>query len=464
MPRVLPLRDVAGGLLNSVTHAVKYWLHYTIVAIAWLGVVPLTAYRTYRFLFTGSFNMLLTLPLNIFSTENLAADVFRGCFVVTCTLFAFIGLVWLREQILHGGGPDWLERDEPPAVAAQQPPQPQQAQVPQAQEVPVVVDNENNNNDEDNNNNDGGHNNNNNANVMDHNIQDGGAGNARPNQEPFIFVQPPPPPVHAPVNPPVVNPVPAPPQDVPINNAQPPILQREEAQEPQAQEPEAAQDDGNWNPMEWDRAAEELTWERLLGLDGSMVFLEHVFWVVSLNTLFIFIFAFCPYSVGNLTISCLKIIRPGKALVHIHGLLTTLFGYCIIAVILVGLHAITRFLRLRKPRRVLGLCYIVVKVSLLSVVEIGILPLGCGVWLDICSLPMFDATLKDRKISFRAAPGTSLFIHWMFGMVFIYYFASFIVILREVLRPGVLWFLRNLNDPDFSPIQVIIIRLTFDIS
>jgi E3 ubiquitin-protein ligase MARCH6 len=43
--------------------------------------------------------------------ENVASDVFHGCFVVTCTLFAFIGLVWLREQILHGGGPDWLERD-----------------------------------------------------------------------------------------------------------------------------------------------------------------------------------------------------------------------------------------------------------------------------------------------------------------------------------------------------------------
>lgn len=32
---------------------------------------------------------------------------------MTCTLFAFIGLIWLREQILHGGGPDWLEREEP---------------------------------------------------------------------------------------------------------------------------------------------------------------------------------------------------------------------------------------------------------------------------------------------------------------------------------------------------------------
>lgn len=63
-------------------------------------------------------------------------------------------------------------------------------------------------------------------------------------------------------------------------------------------------------------------------------------------------------------------------------------------------------------------------------------------------------SLKDRKVSFSAAPGTSLFVHWMFGMVFVYYFAAFISLLREVLRPGVLWFLRNLNDPDFSPIQV----------
>jgi hypothetical protein len=40
--------------------------------------------------------------------------------------------------------------------------------------------------------------------------------------------------------------------------------------------------------------------------------------------------------------------------------------------------------------------------------------------------------------------------------VYVYYFASFVLLLREVLRPGVLWFLRNLNDPDFSPIQEMI--------
>ncbi|OXA63073.1 E3 ubiquitin-protein ligase MARCH6 [Folsomia candida] len=47
-------------------------------------------------------------------------------------------------------------------------------------------------------------------------------------------------------------------------------------------------------------------------------------------------------------------------------------------------------------------------------------------------------------------------MHWLFGMVYVFYFASFILMLREVLRPGVLFFLRNLNDPDFNPIQEMI--------
>lgn len=394
------------------------------ILVAWLGIVPLTAYRTYRFFFSGSLDMLVT-----FSTENLAADVFRGCFVVTCTLFAFIGLVWLREQILHGGGPDWLIDVEEGLLVNEEVPRPPHP--PQADNLQEPVDDPNiNNNDENFNNN----------NVQDANNQ--------------------------------IPPAPEIPQHNPINNAEPPVHDNDDDPE-QAAGADNANDDGNegiWNPMEFNNGAElELTWERLLGLDGSMVFLEHVFWVVSLDTLFIFIFAFIPYTIGNCFITFLGIKQ-----LHFHGLLTTLTGkwnpstyekknltnqnffagYCIVGVSLVKLHAISKLLRLKRARRILGLCYIVVKVSLLSVVEIGVLPLICGWWLDLCSLPMFDATLKDRKASFKSAPGTSLFIHWMFGMVFVYYFASFIVLLREVLRPGVLWFLRNLNDPDFSPIQV----------
>lgn len=119
MPRRLPFKDLAGGLLTSVATAVKYWLHYTLVAIAWLGIVPLTACRSYRILFSGNVDTILA---NLLSAENLASDIFHGCFVVTCTLFAFIGLVWVREQILHGGGPDWLDRDNVPPAQDEVPP------------------------------------------------------------------------------------------------------------------------------------------------------------------------------------------------------------------------------------------------------------------------------------------------------------------------------------------------------
>jgi E3 ubiquitin-protein ligase MARCH6 len=43
MPKRLPIRDIIVGLLGSLATAIKYWIHYTIVTIAWLGFVPLTA-------------------------------------------------------------------------------------------------------------------------------------------------------------------------------------------------------------------------------------------------------------------------------------------------------------------------------------------------------------------------------------------------------------------------------------
>ncbi|XP_040833341.1 E3 ubiquitin-protein ligase MARCHF6 isoform X4 [Ochotona curzoniae] len=356
MPSRLPIQDIFAGLVTSIGTAIRYWFHYTLVAFAWLGVVPLTACRIYKCLFTGSVSSLLTLPLDMLSTENLLADCLQGCFVVTCTLCAFISLVWLREQIVHGGAPIWLEHAAPPFNAAAH----------HQNEAPA-----------------GGN----------------GAENAAAEQ----------------------------PADPPAENAV--VGENPEVQEPQAEEEEedneeeedagvedvadannGAQDDMNWNALEWDRAAEELTWERMLGLDGSLVFLEHVFWVVSLNTLFILVFAFCPYHIGHFSLVGLGFEEHVQAS-HFEGLITTIVGYILLAITLIICHGLATLVKFHRSRRLLGVCYIVVKVSLLVVVEIGVFPLICGWWLDICSL---------------------------------------------VLRPGVLWFLRNLNDPDFNPVQEMI--------
>ncbi|WAR12066.1 MARH6-like protein [Mya arenaria] len=337
MPKRLPIKDILSGLLASVGKAVRYWFHYTLVTFAWLGVVPLTACRIYRCLFTGSVSSLLTLPLDMLSTENIASDCFHGCFVVACTLCAFISLVWLREQILHGGGPDWLEQD-----------------VPGAQQRNLID-----------------------VGVVNNLVGLGGGGGAG------------------------------------------------------AREPQANQNEGN-NEEAANENEEEIEEEGgENGNNGAQV--AGPGWFLSL-------LAFCPYHIGHFTMIGLKMEDMVEAS-HFEGLMTTLIGYVVIAFSLVVLYGMCALVRLKRFRRVLGLCYVVVKVKLLVVVEIG---------------SMFDATLKDRKLSFHVAPGTSMFIHWLVGMVYVFYFASFILLLREVLRPGVLWFLRNLNDPEFNPIQEMI--------
>ncbi|XP_029687282.1 E3 ubiquitin-protein ligase MARCH6-like [Takifugu rubripes] len=407
MPSRLPVQDIFAGLVASVGTAIRYWFHYTLVAFAWLGVVPLTACRIYKCLFTGSVSSLLTLPLDMLSTQNLLADCLQGCFVVACTLCAFISLVWLREQIVHGGAPQWLEHHQPPLVPGQ----------PNGPAPPNQVPAEN-------------------------------IGQAAAADEAAAG---------APLADPPDNLDPADPQEAEDHRDEAEVDDEEEEEEDVRLQDanNGGQEDLNWNALEWDRAAEELTWERMLGLDGSLVFLEHVFWVVSLNTLFILVFAFCPYHVGHFSVVGLGLEDYMKAS-HFDGLITTILGYILLAGALIACHALASLVRFQRSGRLLGVCYVVVKVSLLVVMEIGLFPLICGWWLDICSLEMFDATLKDREQSFDSAPGTTMFLHWLVGMVYVFYFASFILLLREVLRPGVLWFLRNLNDPDFNPVQEMI--------
>ncbi|XP_041455320.1 E3 ubiquitin-protein ligase MARCHF6-like [Lytechinus variegatus] len=436
MPPRLPLRDIVWGLVRNFGTAVLCWIHYTMVIFAWLGIVPVTASRIYGCLFNTSLAPVLSLPFDIFSLEKMATDILQGCFVVGCTLCALISLVLLREQVAHGGGPEWLEdpggehaaggggvgAGQGGAVAegvleralrgfANNPGQAAQNQqnnggVRQRQEgaanhqarqnVRIAEAGQRPNEGEQ----DG--------------VMDGGAGGGG--------------------------------QEAPDQPEQPANNQAED---------NAGHDDINWNALEWDRAAEALTWEELLGLDGSLVFLEHVYWVTVLNALFIFLFAFCPYHIGGLSTLVLgwqDIIKK----THFEGLITTMLGYICLAALLVLFHSCSRLLKFFQAGRLFGLCYVVLKVFLLVVLEIGVFPLICGWWLDICSLSLFDVTIQERLQGFNSAPGTATFLHWLVGMAYVFYFASFILLLREVLRPGVLWFLRNLNDPDFNPIQEMI--------
>ena len=371
MPKRLPVKDLFIGLLKSIGSAVKCWIHYTLVAIAWLGVVPLTASRIYSCVFAGSVSALASLPMDMLSTNGIGQDIMHGCAIVACTLSAFIALIWLRVQVLNGELPSWLApRNEDP------------------QHVEV----------------------NNNLNMA----ADNHALNNDNNEEAVEAL----------------------PDDIAFEHDNEDI-------------------DMNWNVAEPDRDAEDPTWERILGLDGSFLFIEHVFWVIALNTLFILVFAFCPYHLGHFFLFFIDL-HSYVIATKFEGVLTALCGYILVACAFLICHVVLKVGKWYWSGRIFGLCYIILKVGLLVLVEIGIFPLLCGVWLDICTLKVFNCTSSDRVKTYLLSPGITIFLHWVIGMIFVFYFANFLMLAKEVLRPTALWFLRNLNDPEFNPINEMI--------
>lgn len=193
---------------------------------------------------------------------------------------------------------------------------------------------------------------------------------------------------------------------------------------------------------------------QIIGLDGTFAFLENVFWVITLNTLFILIFAYCPYNIGNIVFKFFQVetvVSP-----HFDRFIIIFTGYLMIGVILFLFHAISSLARFNRLQRFFGFCYIIIKVALLVTLEIGLFPTLIGWWLDICSLPLSNSTFQNRIDNFYNSPGSSLFIHWLVGMICIFYFISFIFIVEEVVRPGILWFVHNFNDPNFNPVNEMI--------
>ncbi|KAL6075105.1 E3 ubiquitin-protein ligase march6 [Balamuthia mandrillaris] len=100
--------------------------------------------------------------------------------------------------------------------------------------------------------------------------------------------------------------------------------------------------------------------------------------------------------------------------------------------------------------------YTFFKVCTLSFIELGAFPQLCGWWLDYCTILLFDVTWQSRLAFFHTNPFTSLFLHWILGLMYMFYVASCVSWVRSMLRPEVLWFLRNPDDPNFNPIKEMI--------
>ncbi|KAL6494705.1 putative E3 ubiquitin ligase sud1 [Orobanche gracilis] len=97
-----------------------------------------------------------------------------------------------------------------------------------------------------------------------------------------------------------------------------------------------------------------------------------------------------------------------------------------------------------------------IKVAFLLVIELGVFPLMCGWWLDICTIRMFGKSISQRVEFFTVSPLASSLVHWVVGIVYMLQISIFVSLLRAVLRNGVLYFLRDPADPNYNPFRDLI--------
>ncbi|ETN69420.1 zinc finger, C3HC4 type [Necator americanus] len=422
MPKALPVAEILKGVAINAARMLRTWLVYTMVLVSWLGVVPLTAARIYHAVFYLSMQEILILPISIFRTEHIFPDVFKVVYFLSC--LPLVSMVHVKVIVIKGLLSAYnfylyvhlVKRGEAAQNGAAD-----GERLPDAENGEEGTD-------------DSGHE------QDDGDLEENDVGDEEELEqiEAGIHVE---------------------------NNEELQNLGAEEhhrvgrAELLDVQQPRDGEQPGvdvppvedNWRDL--DRLGDELTWQRLLGLDGSLVFLERVVWVISLDTLFTIMFAYAPYKLGFYILNKCGV---QQSIYYFPSIAAILTGYVAVTAIIYVLHYFVGLLRLESLYRILGICFLVLKVFLLVLIEIGFFPIICGCWMDLCSLKLFSASLSSRASSFAASPTSSVFIHWMIGMVYVFYFASFVLLLREVLRPGVLWFMRNLNDPEFNPIQEMI--------
>lgn len=101
----------------------------------------------------------------------------------------------------------------------------------------------------------------------------------------------------------------------------------------------------------------------------------------------------------------------------------------------------------------------ILKVICIIGIELVIFPIFCGTLLHLSVLPLMEsATIVDRVKFTIEMPVTSTLIHWTIGTAYMFVFALFVSLCRKIMRPGVLYFVRDPNDPNFHPIKDVLER------
>ncbi|KAI1434889.1 hypothetical protein GGR50DRAFT_361700 [Xylaria sp. CBS 124048] len=101
----------------------------------------------------------------------------------------------------------------------------------------------------------------------------------------------------------------------------------------------------------------------------------------------------------------------------------------------------------------------IMKVIIIISIEMLVFPLYCGLLLDVALLPLFEnTTLTSRMLFAYNYPLTSIFVHWFIGTGYMFHFALFVSMCRKIMRKGVLYFIRDPDDPEFHPVRDVLER------
>lgn len=119
-----------------------------------------------------------------------------------------------------------------------------------------------------------------------------------------------------------------------------------------------------------------------------------------------------------------------------------------------------------------GVCKVIFIIS----IEMIVFPLFCGILLTIALSPLFPngylGTQEGSSVSFPRwfafavedlgsygeRPLTTLFLSWFLGTAYMFHFALFVSLCRRIMRPGVLYFIRDPDDPSFHPVRDVLER------
>ncbi|KAL0020826.1 hypothetical protein WJX79_004115 [Trebouxia sp. C0005] len=96
------------------------------------------------------------------------------------------------------------------------------------------------------------------------------------------------------------------------------------------------------------------------------------------------------------------------------------------------------------------------KVMLVLIIELAVLPVAYGFWLDICALPLLEGSLAGRVALLQHAPVAWTLLHWLLGMACLMATAAFLSLIRATLRSGALPWLKDPFDPEGEPLQQVL--------